>query len=744
MEWHKKILCFLFFAIQIQHNSFNSLDKEKKYDEQDWFNPRYRLNESRKKLNEKLKEESLFKTDTEKRIRAIREYNDEVKKILQDISNLCMDLIIPPLEPPQFCLAATGSTSRKELLPYSDLECLLLVADTKDKNWDELELQPKAKYLKLWYDFFQFFMLIFGESMNKTPGFQLDIEGHPTSLQHRQTPANLMQTLKDLPINDKSNFDSEEFKRAYSCLTMDYLAGNDQGKLLNDYQKGLQELKETVIKKILLSQLKKFHGEYENKNEKNNSYLNLKTYYWQPLIYPLQILALYFDLVSFNNTENTLDVISLFLKKEMITPEQAKKLHTIVADIYQIRWKLHNHHKHQNEIFEIKSESFAHPVLNHLELDRLNEIGSEFFKIFYQSISSFLRTTYWSLDPLPASTDEVTRKMQDIIRVELKSRDEKMRTLEHQIQESSQEIKKLKEQVNENKNVKVSPIYHIVQSDYVQWEIEKLKKARDETGPCKLYIIIYREADQTVLRYLLFKSQDVRDEKIVLPKEYIIESEEKSAEKKEAEDIKKEIKKYLSFESRALELANQSNVDNFEASIKGCRQVTYGQFYNFFKKECSRISIPMESVDKLMIKFLDKIITGDNYQVSFSRDIHIDRETHQDFGQTIEFKFSLDQKQEKFPRIIKEAKTIQQAILLTIVFHYEDDQPALTGIIKGQPLLSYKCQELIKNEEKFKYPDFAPYQKQAQQFWNLTPTKKKWRKSSIELIKDIRLVNNGI
>ena len=86
-------------------------------------------------------------------------------------------------------------------------------------------------------------MLIFGESMNKTPGFQLDMGGHPTSPQHRQTPVNLMQTLKDLPVSEKSNFDSEEFKRAYSCLTMESLFGNDQGKLFNDYQKGLQRVK---------------------------------------------------------------------------------------------------------------------------------------------------------------------------------------------------------------------------------------------------------------------------------------------------------------------------------------------------------------------------------------------------------------------------------------------------------------------------------------------------------------------
>ena len=169
-------------------------------DGQNWLNPRDRLNESRKKLNEKLKDKNLFKTDIEKRIRAIREYHDEVKKILQDILNHCIDLIIPPLDPPKFCLTALGSASRKELLPYSDLECLLLVDDSKDKNWDEPELTPKAKYLKLWYDFFQFFMLTFGESMNKTPGFQLDMGGHPTSLEHRQTPVNLMQTLKNLPL----------------------------------------------------------------------------------------------------------------------------------------------------------------------------------------------------------------------------------------------------------------------------------------------------------------------------------------------------------------------------------------------------------------------------------------------------------------------------------------------------------------------------------------------------------------
>jgi hypothetical protein len=744
-EWYKKILCFLFFAIQVQHNFFNSLDEEKKDDGQSWLNHRLRLNESRKKLNEKLKEESFFKTDIEKRTRAIREYNDEVKKNLQDILNICTDLIIPPMDPPQFCLVAIGSASRKELLPYSDLECLLLVGDSKDKNWDETELPPKAKYLKLWYDFFQFYMLSFGESMNKTPGFQLDIGGHPTSLEHRQTPLNLIQTLKDLAVSEKSDFDSEEFKRAYSCLTMDYLIGNDQGKLLNDYQKGLQELntttigdqKVTFIKKLLLSQLKSFHKKYEEDNEKNNSSLQLKKNYWQPMAYPVQILALYFDLVSFHNTENTIDVISLFPKKEIINSDQMKKLQTIVADIYQIRWKLHNHYGYQNDTVEIKSETTDLSILNKSELDRLREIESEFFKIFYQAISNFLRTFHWSLDPLPASTDEFARKMREILQSELQSRDEKMRIFESQLHESSQEIKKLKEQANEHKNITtVTPIYHIAQGDYIQWQVEKLKKTRDETAPCKLYIIIYREEDQIILRYVLFKSQDVRDEKILLPKEYIVEYSKKEIEQKESKDIREGINKYLEFELKTLDLANQSNVDNFEASIKGCRRVTFGQFYNFFKRECSRTSILAELINEIMIKFLDKIIREDNYQIRFSRDIHTDRQAHHDLGQTVEFKFSLDQKKEEFPRIIREAKTIQQAILLTIVFNYHDNQPALTGIVKGQPLITYKCQELIKNEEKFKDPDFAPYQKQVQKFWELIPIKRKWLKSSIELIKD--------
>ena len=397
---------------------------------------------------------------------------------------------------------------------------------------------------------------------------------------------------------------------------------------------------------------------------------------------------------------------------------------------YQIRWKLHNHHKYQNEIVDIKSESFAHPILNKLELDRLNEVRSDFFKTFYQSISSFLRNSHWSLDTLPASTDDFFRKMRDIAQ-------EETRTLKAQVQEHTNEIKKLKEQANiDKKNVTtVTPIYHIAQNCDARSEIKKLKEARDETTPCKLYIIVYREEDQIILRYLLFKSQDVRDEKILLPKECVVPSDKKSDEQEQKTDeIKEGIKKYLDFESRVLQLANQSNVDNFEASIKGCRQVTFGQFYNFFKKECSRTSILTNLVNEQIITFLDKIIREDNYQISFSRDIHTDRQTHQDLGQTVEFKLSLDQKHNRFPRIIKEANTIQQAILLTIVFHYQDDQPALSGIVKKQPLITYKCQELIKNEEKFNDPDFSAYRKQVQQFWDLAPIQKRWQQSSIALI----------
>ncbi len=516
VEWKKNLLCCLFYAYQLR--------KPDSDEKEDWKIHRIQLKESREKLNQQFSDGHLVGIDTEKRIAAAIHYSEAVKKLLQDIATRCTNLIYPPPGAFEFCLVALGSITRKELLPYSDLECLLLTSDRKDADWESQKASPAAKYLEIWFKLFQFYIVSFGESLEAKPGFRLDgycdktgltnlrlIKGNPCNPEFRKTVGSVIEALHFATQDQASSTTNKAYTdpySLYSLLSPDYIHGNDQMKLFNDYHKKIQELtedsQEKFSQKIAISQLKMFNQLYQKINdddlEKTTS-LNIKQHYWQLLIYPLYSLTLYHNLIKFYDSKNThppkstADIISLLEKNKLFKPEEAKKFQIILSDLYQIRFKLHQNAEFQKESYDSKSEI----ILEKADLENLDSIKNKFLKEFYNAIAAFLKTKLWSLKPLPRSYEdmlEIWKNDKEKYDAETKSQNEKIKTLEKQM---GQQIKE--------STISITPVYYILAdySDKYSLSVE-LEKKTDSTCRLQSYIIAYLDDQKRLMLWSMLYS----------------------------------------------------------------------------------------------------------------------------------------------------------------------------------------------------------------------------------------------
>lgn len=564
IEWKKNLLCLLFDAYEISGNSIDLPSDEKI---EDWQVYRIRLKESREKLNQVLTDENLFKIDSEKRARAFHRYSEEIKKLVEDISARCTELICPPPVEFEFCLVALGSMTRKELLPYSDLECLFLVADSKNLDWESEKPSPQAKYLECWFKFFQFYIASFGESTDDKPGFRLDgccdgnvglvnrqlIKGNPSNPEFRKTPNEVIEILRHSIINQDSPRDTDKLYvdqyTLYSLLHIDYIGGSDQKRLFNACQRGIQELtteltsdfKQTVTQEIALRQLEAFR-KYYDKSEEKTFIIDIKSDYWQSLVYPMYSLALYFNLIKFYDPENsiatrsTFDILSLLQrKKNLISPEQLEKFQITIADLYQIRFKLHHNAGCQREIFDQKNEGY----LRNSDLEILSRTKNDFLMAFYGAVRRFIKTKNWFLDSLPQSYEDLLK----VIIENKAAHEERLNALEIERKQSRKYSEKTK--------IEVTPVYHILANDCkIDSQLDKLENQIDLSGKVQSHITVYADdQDRLVFVVMLFVSRKRECKKRFLLEELL----RKNIESPKSSSLEDEIKKEKKLEKKPTE-----------------------------------------------------------------------------------------------------------------------------------------------------------------------------------------------
>jgi ankyrin repeat domain-containing protein 50 len=228
--WQKQLLALLWKASQhldILQNIFPPAICS------DWQRYRAMLVSPRQQLASVLSDLKHFDVDHQLRLTAAAIYHQQIQKIIQTMMADCTRSLGPAPSGLFFCFLWAGSYSRREALPYSDIEMICLVSHEHEIPWEN-QASIKQRYLSAWYDYFQFKMISLGEST----GLRLDDDGrnkaHPGEPRLRNTPDGWISMLR-------SQSHQPDVLNAL-LLNAHYLYGNDDQKLFDSYRKALEPL----------------------------------------------------------------------------------------------------------------------------------------------------------------------------------------------------------------------------------------------------------------------------------------------------------------------------------------------------------------------------------------------------------------------------------------------------------------------------------------------------------------------
>ena len=397
-EWQQQLLRLLLSASQ-------KILGDAPYDFEtigDWQRYRATLFQHRQDLEVELADIKKLGKDPKPRLSAAEIYSQKSHALIKTMMEECTRLLGPPPGRLSFCFLTLGSFSRREVLPYSDFEAVCLVGDEKHAVWNNDDSMAENRYLAAWYDYFQFKMISLGE----TAGLRLDedgiTKGHPGEPELRKTPAQLIATIR-------SGSHTAD-KLCYSLLNAQYLYGIDGDTLFATYRQELKNLftaspsftnAATVMQQIACLHLQScdefFRREQEMKESRQKLPIHLKQNYWEPLIYLLHHLSLYYG----KNPGSTNEAITFLSDNKLIAPNVAQDLQTAVADLYQLRWRQHHQRHSQHEIWEEKTSDASI-----LELQRLHSIKNRLLIPAYSMLSHWLSQHEWPLDPFVAYWNE--------------------------------------------------------------------------------------------------------------------------------------------------------------------------------------------------------------------------------------------------------------------------------------------------------------------------------------------------
>lgn len=302
--------------------------------------------------------QELAKTDTTKTFSSKQKfYTKSVMCMIAGWLKYFESLLGP--RPDQFCIMAVGSMSRYTLGLYSDLECLLLVANSESAQWDNLQSE-KAKYFSTLYRLLEWIMACLGEIR----GFRLDAEGHA------RVEDRLRGTFEEvLRRNHQGTFGvRKDDEMTFSILSAIFLYGDIE--LEKKYYQYLSELLAKPVSKkdnrlwkdflavtYLAFHLKYYreHDLFSKKQEVSKqkmqeqdlslNLINIKKDYISPIMYAIVDICLHYRM----RFTNTVDFVKQLIKERKISPDFAKTILQGVQLADQIRVNLHFYYNEQND-----------------------------------------------------------------------------------------------------------------------------------------------------------------------------------------------------------------------------------------------------------------------------------------------------------------------------------------------------------------------------------------------------------
>ncbi|MGZ3732247.1 MAG: DUF294 nucleotidyltransferase-like domain-containing protein, partial [Parachlamydiaceae bacterium] len=260
-------------------------------------------------------------------------------KAMKELIALCIEdisiLIGPP--PCHYDFRAMGSLARKEMCPYSDLECMLLIEDNQYRPYFNrmlhlLELQ----------------MASFGETQGL--GLVFTCISHPSGLHLDKPPleeTRLMQTPEQMALLQKSE--------AYDVVCINVLKAislyQTTPQLDTDYKEHVQSIRNEfsfpffdVCKQRIHDFSFAWRKHFDWTHFTDFTY-DIKEKFVETLYHPLSDLAVYLRIES----TNTLEIADVLIDRKVLPENMRDLLKESILLIYQIRVRNHQKYRTQEE-----------------------------------------------------------------------------------------------------------------------------------------------------------------------------------------------------------------------------------------------------------------------------------------------------------------------------------------------------------------------------------------------------------
>lgn len=339
-------------------------------------------------------------------------FTQNMRNLISTILADCIWLLGPA--PCKFCFLSMGSMSRGEMMPYSDVECAVLLEKQSEVTAVSTAFEKQnistSYFARLLY-LFEYKMLSIGEY--SPAGFHLDSEGHPgAEMRLCGTSTGIIKSF----ISDEDHLTDG---LAYSLFHAEYIDGNDGKQLFFEYQKSLQEMLlsnhnnqgrpfyQFFAIKHLEQHLKDFDKNTLEIQSEDITAINIKEHIYCWLHYALFDLAMYHNLPVKNMVEAINGLVNY--QQFNLPLELKEQIINTIAYIHNLRIQTQTANGEQKE--KITREQQPN------EVEKLLKIYNSIVLPIYNKIKEQLEKDYKQIEKRTIELSRTSNEVEILARV---------------------------------------------------------------------------------------------------------------------------------------------------------------------------------------------------------------------------------------------------------------------------------------------------------------------------------------
>ncbi|MGZ3733158.1 MAG: ankyrin repeat domain-containing protein, partial [Parachlamydiaceae bacterium] len=291
-----------------------------------------------------------------------KEAFDAMKQLIEFCIKDTQILIGPP--PCHYDLRAMGSFGRKEMCPYSSLDCMLLIED-----------ETAFPYFERMLELLELQIASLGETQGLP--FVFTCISNPLKFHLNESPLKYKELSK--AEEDKELLKTSKYKeligtseqmaqlqkrKPYSKNGIEYSAlktislNQSSCQLYSDYEKCLQEIRKDIslpLFDLCKQNVRDFSRVWKHHFDRSVFTQNIKENFVKTLYYPLSDLAVYLKIES----TNILEIADALIDRKVLPEKMRDLLKESISLIYQIRVRNHLHYTTQEEKVNLISSEIA-------------------------------------------------------------------------------------------------------------------------------------------------------------------------------------------------------------------------------------------------------------------------------------------------------------------------------------------------------------------------------------------------